>query len=461
MPPGGSRSTLAAIAAASALVVAGCHAEPSTPPSAPAERAGPPGLVRVALADLPWPLDPALVDGRDEITVARALYATPFRTDPATGELRPGLCRVAGANPDPRTWRFRCAHAEAIGAALRRVARMPDSPWRWLFEPVTRIEAPAPEALVVRLRFPWRDFPYALTAPAAAPRDIPGPFRLVAASPARIVAERPGLRLVFLRLEPRLALEAFRRGVVDEAPVPVGRLHATRADPALASELRVRPVRAVDVVDLGRELAAAPALRLAYWRTAARSDYEALVPELTAPQAFGLVRTEGAEERASPRLFRAARDAVETLPRVPLGIEVADDPESLYRARILWAAWRDLGLRPAVIPREEPAAGAARFRRLLAAYPRPEALLAELLLPRAGPPAARRDLVTALGARDPRPLLARADAALQAAARVIPIAWVSDARLVSARLRGWRRDELGVVDYTRVSATARARSRSR
>jgi hypothetical protein len=35
---------------------------------------------------------------------------------------------------------------------------------------------------------------------------------------------------------------------------------------------------------------------------------------------------------------------------------------------------------------------------------------------------------------------------------VVPIAWAVDARLVSPRLRGWREDALGVVDYNRVSA---------
>jgi hypothetical protein len=456
------RSTAATIAAAALLLTgAACHEEPRALRTTPPVRTGPPGLVRVALAELPWPLDPALVESRDEITVARALYSTPFRTDPGTGELRPGLCSVAGADPDPRTWRFRCARAAAIAAALRRVARMRSSPWQWLFAPVSRVEVPGPDALIVRLRFPWREFPYALTVPAAAPAELPGPFRLVAASPDRIVAERPGLRLVFLRLEPRVAERAFRRGVVDEAPVPVGRIRATRADRALAGELRVRPIRGVDVVDLGTQLAGTPELRRTYWRTAARADYEALVPEFGAPQAFGLLRSEGAEERASPRLFRAARRTIPLLPKTPLGIEVGLDPEAVYRAQTVWAPWRDLGLRAVVLPTRAPGrSGAAVFRRLVAPYPHPEALLAAMLLPRADSEA-RRSLVAALGAREPLPLLTRADAQLQADARVIPIAWLADARLVSRRLGGWRRDALDAVDYTRVTARARAPSRSR
>jgi hypothetical protein len=452
------RSAAATIAAVLLVAGTGCHDEPRRDASRPV-RSGPPGLVRVALADLPWPLDPALADGRDQITVARALYSTPFRTDPETGELKPGLCSVAGADPDARTWRFRCHQAEAIAAALRRVARMRESPWRWLFAPATSIEA-GPESLVVRLPFLWQEFPYALTVPAAAPRDFPGPFRLIAASRDRIVAERPGLRLVFVRLAPHVAASAFRRGVVDEAPVPVGRIQATRSDAAVAGELRVRPIRAVDAVDFGGRLAAAPELRLVYWRTAARADYEALVPEFTAPQAFGLVRTEGAEERASPRLFRAARRVIPTLPKLPLAIEVIRDPESIYRAQTVWAPWRDLRLEAEVVPRRAAGrGGAAVFRRMAAAYPHPEALLAAALLPHTQPANARRTLVAALGARNPLPLLARADAELQADGRVIPVAWASDARLVSSRLRGWRRDSLGAVDYTRVRAPARSRSR--
>jgi hypothetical protein len=37
---------------------------------------------------------------------------------------------------------------------------------------------------------------------------------------------------------------------------------------------------------------------------------------------------------------------------------------------------------------------------------------------------------------------------------VVPLGWVAEARLVSPRVHGWRMDELGVVDYTRVSVEA-------
>src|SRR6266511_5447099 len=93
---------------------------------------GPPRTIRVALTDFRWPLDPALATTRDETTLARALYATPLRTD-AAGRVVPGLCSAWNATPDFRTWRFTCRAAPAIAAALRRVARMDGSPSQLLF----------------------------------------------------------------------------------------------------------------------------------------------------------------------------------------------------------------------------------------------------------------------------------------------------------------------------------------
>ena len=42
------------------------------------------------------------------------------------------------------------------------------------------------------------------------------------------------------------------------------------------------------------------------------------------------------------------------------------------------------------------------------------------------------------------------DGQLRSTAAVIPVAWVTDARLVSRRLLGWDEDLLGTVDYSRV-----------
>jgi hypothetical protein len=53
--------------------------------------------------------------------------------------------------------------------------------------------------------------------------------------------------------------------------------------------------------------------------------------------------------------------------------------------------------------------------------------------------------------------LERLDGALRARGRVVPIAWVVDARLVSPRLEGWREDVLGNVDYSEVRSPASSR----
>ena len=107
----------AAPLAALALIAAGCGSHVSAKPQLPAD--GPSGVVRIALAHVLWPLDPARARTRDETVVARALFATPLRTDPRTGALRPGLCTswlpLGGGR-----WAFRCRHALEIAAELRR-----------------------------------------------------------------------------------------------------------------------------------------------------------------------------------------------------------------------------------------------------------------------------------------------------------------------------------------------------
>ncbi len=212
----------AAALALLALLAAGCNSEqPQRHVSLPAS--GPAGVVRIGLAQILWPLDPTHARSRDEVTLARALFSTPLRTDPRTGALRPGLCtswRAAG-----RTWRLRCRHAGAIAAQLRRAA---------LF-PATHIGAPDERTLVISLRSPRPDLPYLLTQVAAAPPGVPGPFRLISASPRRVVAERRGLRLDIRKLSPYAALRLFRAGRLDEAPVPLGDLRATRRDPQLVA----------------------------------------------------------------------------------------------------------------------------------------------------------------------------------------------------------------------------------
>lgn len=421
-----------------------------------------PGVVRVALPGLRWPLDPALAEGRDETTLARALYATPLRADAETGRLRPGLCTNWRAANGFRAWRLECRSAHAIAAQLLRVGRSRRSPARWLFAGAD-VRAEGGRTLRVTLPQPWRRFPYALTAVAAAPPSVPGPFRVVAASPHRVVLRRPGLRLIFVRLAPADAVRAFRAGEVDEAPVPAGDLGAVRTDPSLRGALQTRALLAVDVVGfdlVDGPLARRPGVRRVYWRTAPRTDYQALVAERAAATAFGLLPADGARSSVAPEAVRRARATIHGLRRVLVRVAVPPDPDRRYAAELVTAHWRELGLAAGV--RTEPrfgerlAAGrlGAWHRRLSALYPLDEALPAALLLPRDGSSpwgerssAAREELLRALAAADQRTSLERADAAVQAAAAVVPLAWAMDARLVSPRLDGWRQDVLGVVDY--------------
>ena len=384
--------------------------------------------IRVALADLRWPVDPALASGRDEATVARMLYATPLRTDERE-QVVPGLCTDWSASDGFRLWRFRCRNAPEIAAELRRVARLQASPAHWIFAAARKIVAPTPRTLVIRLSSAWRRFPYALTVVAAAPRGVPGPFRLVYGSGTRIVLRRNGVTLVFRRLSGLAALSAFKRGEVDESPVPLGDMGNFRSQPRL---LHVRPLLTLDAVEF-RDNRIPTNVRRAYWQTADRADYQTLIPENHAVAALGVTGTVG---RTDPAAFRRAMHSIPSLPPLVVRIAVPTDPTLRYGARILYAQWRELGLGPMLVSAAQHAD--ADFVRVTAAYPQPEALLGALRVP------------TALGKDDQQAAFAGLDARLRRTATVIPICWVADARLVSPALIGWREDVLGNVDYTRV-----------
>jgi hypothetical protein len=400
----------------------------------------------VALADFRWPLDPALAAGRDETTLARALYATPLRLDPATGAVRSGLCSGWSASADFRIWKFTCRSAPSIAAALRRVGRLHDASLHWLFADA-EMSAPAQSRLVVRLPFAWRRFPYVLTAVATAPRFVAGPFRLVSGSRNRVVLRREDLTLIFRRLSSRAAVREFHRGSIDEAPVPLGDIAASKADPALARAVHVRTLLGLDIVFLRRPAAE---VRRVYWETANRADYEELVPEIDGSSAYGFL----GGEKAKPARFRRALNAIKSLPRVQVRIGVPPDPALRYAARLLYADWRDVGLGPQLVG--EPARSSdGSFRRLVAAYPQQEAIPVELVL-RYGIPARAR-VLRALAATQQNVELRRFDEELRANAFAVPIAWVVDARLVSPRLEGWREDALGNVDYAEVRPRASSR----
>jgi hypothetical protein len=384
------------------LLAAGCGSSASSrSPRLPTS--GPPGVVRVALANLLWPLDPAHASTRDEDVVARALFATPLRTDPATGALRPGLCSSWRPSDGGRRWRLSCAHAREIALELRRAHVVPG-----------RVAARRGHTLLVSGTRPLPELPYLLTEARAAPPSVPGPFQLLSASPTRIVARRGGLRVEFRKLSPLRALELFRRGGLEEAPVPLGDLQAVMRDRELRPALQLQDLLAVDLVvaEPGGTLARRPGLLRAYDDTADRADYQALVPELEAPAAENLVRPPSAKVvRAAVVAVGRAKSRVAKLPQVAVRFALPSDPDLAFGANLLVAAWRDIGLGP-YFAKGKPD---ARFERLLAPYPRPDAVR------------------TAAHGED-----------------VIPIAWVVDARLVSPRLRGWHEDELGDVDYTRI-----------
>jgi hypothetical protein len=392
---------------------------------------GPANTVRVALSDFRWPLDPALASTRDELSLARTLYATPLRTD-AAGRVVPGLCSAWKAGVDFRTWRFTCRDASAIAAGLRRVGRTPASPARWLFAGA-RVDAPAARTLVVRLPFAWRRFPYALTAAAAAPRGVPGPFRLVRGSPDRVVVERDGKHVVFRRLAPPAAVRAFRAGRIDEAPVPIGDADLLRG----RYDVRARELLALDAVVFRRPVDAR--LRLAYGDTANRGDYRQL---LDTPLALSVLP---GTKKPNPAAFRRALKAIPDLPRV--AVRIARPPALAYGADILYGQWREAGLGPVLVRPGDRSD--ARFDRFVAAYPQAEALPAELVLGEGL--SGRQALLRALARAKQKSPLTSVDDALVGEADAIPVAWVTDERLVSRRLRGWEEDLLGAVDYARVT----------
>jgi hypothetical protein len=397
-----SRSRAAALAVL-ALAAAGCDSSPQKP-AAPLPATGPPGVVRVALADLLWPLEPQRARTRDERVVARMLFSTPLRTD-ATGALRPGLCtswRATGR----LTWRLRCSHAGALATQLIR-AKVVEA----------KAIAARDGALTVRLARPDPDLPYRLTQVAAAPPGVPGPFRLISASPTRVVAERNGTRVELRKLPPFAALRAFRAGRLDEAPVPLGDIRAAKLDRQLAPAVRVRRLLAADAVVFSPRVAAE--LRRAYDDSADRADYQALVPEFEAPPAEDLGNRGKPSAAAAAVALREARRRIPSLPQVAVRFAQPTDPTLAYGTNLLVGAWRDLGLGALV----GGGRAAASLERLAAPYPKLRAL---------------EDL---------------------GGPGVVPIAWVADARLVSPRLRGWREDELGNVDYAAVKLRGPSRRR--
>jgi hypothetical protein len=151
--------------------------------------------------------------------------------------------------------------------------------------------------------------------------------------------------------------------------------------------VRVTRLRAVDTLVF---LHASAPIRRALSQTADRRDYALLVPEDPA----------AAAPSPPARLFRAARRSIVTLAHVRVRIAVEDDSALRYGASLLVASWRDLGLDVRIVRLNAN----ARFIRTASR----------------GPASVR-------------------------------IARAVDARFVSPRVRGWREDARGLVDYAHVT----------
>lgn len=217
-------------------------------------------------------------------------------------------------------------------------------------------------------------------------------FDVVRARPGEIVVRHGGLRVVFREVEPHRAAVLFRRGKVDEAPVPLGDIRAALDDAKVGDAVRVTQLDAVDGLRASR---LPRSVRDALAATAARRDYAQLVPE----------DVDAAMPSPPARVFRAARDGVLGLPKTPVRIAVEGDPALAYGASLLAASWRDLDLDVHVV----------------------------------------RHRANAIFTRG-------------SGANVIPIAKAVDARFVSPRVRGWRENGTGIVNYAAVRLRAATRS---
>jgi hypothetical protein len=142
---------------------------------------------------------------------------------------------------------------------------------------------------------------------------------------------RGAFRIVFRQLEPHRAAVLFRRGELDEAPVPLGDIRAALADDTVKTAVRVTRLRAVDTLDAS---SVPPQVASVLSQTADRRSYALLVPE----------DLRLAAKSPPARVFRTARDGIADLPHVHVRIAVAGDATLRYGASLLVASWRDVGL---------------------------------------------------------------------------------------------------------------------
>ena len=302
--------------------------------------------------------------------------------------------------------------------------------------------------LIIRLRSSWRRFPYALTAVGAAPRFVPGPFKLVSGTKRLVVARREGLTLQFRRLGARAAVQQFRAG---RAGRGAGSARRHRRDESRRAARERRPsAHAARPRSRRVRRDRSPSLRRAYRDTADRGDYEQLVSELSGAGALRLPRRREGETR---RGFAGRSATIPTLPRCASGSASRPIPALRTGARLLYAQWRDVGLGPQLAHRTPRPT--ANVERVLAAYPQEEAIPAELVL-RDG---SGRALLAARTRRDTADVAISSWSTNGSGLRREPSRSRGSSTLASSLrdCEGWREDVLGDVDYSAVRSRASSR----
>ena len=279
-----------------ALAAAGCSSSSAPQHAAPLPVGGPPKLIRVALADLLWPLEPERAKTRDQIVVARMLFSTPLRTDLAGQRCGPA-CARAGAGPGS------CGACAAATPARSRSSSG------------TRGSSQARLPVKGELRLPTSE----PDVPLPPDRGAGGTARRARAVPADLGqpdADRGGAQRASAsscassspsaRCSSSARGSSTRRRSRSATSAPRSSTRSSRPRCAYVGCSRSMP--SSSTASIPRKL------RHVYDDTADRADYQALVPEFEAPPAENL------HDRGQPSASQAAialRDAKQRIPSLP------------------------------------------------------------------------------------------------------------------------------------------------